>query len=726
MPVHESADLELLPKLIAQGFREKGIEKLTPPQQEALAKGLLNGENIVVVAPTASGKTLIGEIALVNAFLKNRKGVYTTPLKALAYEKYEEFKFWERYGIKIGISVGDYVVTQEEIENLGSFDIIITTYERLDSIMRKKPDWLKRVGVIVIDELHMLGDESRGHIVEMIAIRSKLLGIQIVGLSATIGNAEEIASWLNAKLVKSDWRPVKLYEVPVYRARNRWVMVFPKELPLEGGSTIVEVEDLTKYWILKAIREGFNVLEFKYSRKAVEELAYMYAPIVCENLPQELKEELNSIAKGLKEELHDFEYEKLYPLIKCGTSYHHAGLSLNARRFIEQAFRERLIKYLAATPTLAMGVNLPARVVIVNTKYFSGRSTKRISILEYKQLSGRAGRPRYDPYGIVAVAKDADKLSEAKHYIEGVPESIESKLLDEKALRKHVLSIIASGEAITLNDILKFFRESFSASKVPHYILEDRIRRTVLLLEELSMIKSDKDAHQVNIAKYRPTKLGIATSWLYVDPITSFAIIAGLADKDSVPDLYYLSLIGITPDFADIHLNKAVYDWYENYVLDLELNGEVPPQSLEHRLRDPDVDWLRGCLVGLILHAWIEEVPERTIVERYGVELGDLAVIKDTAEWLLFAAYTIAKTVGFDSHSKRLRILLERVRHGVKEDALDLVQLRYVGRVRARILIQHGIKSVKDIVEKQSLVISILGEGWGRKIVEEAKKMLNK
>jgi len=712
----------LLPKLIVDGLREKGVTHFTPPQQEALEKGVLSGENIVVVAPTASGKTLIGELALVNAFLRGKKGIYTTPLKALAYEKYDEFKLWSKFGLKIGISVGDYIVSQEEIENLGDFDIIVTTYERLDSILRKRPHWINKVGTIVIDELHMLGDESRGHSVEMIAIRAKLLGIQIVGLSATIGNPEEVASWLGAKLVKSDWRPVKLYEIPTYKSRHSWTMVMPRGLDPSSPSKI-DVDDLTKYWIMRAINEDFNVLEFKYSRKAVEDLAYMYAPVVCENLPTKEKNELSSLAKELKEQLHDFEYEKLYPLIRCGVSYHHAGLSYNARRFIEQAFRDRLIKYLAATPTLAMGVNLPARVVIVNAKYFSGRSTKRISILEYKQLSGRAGRPKYDPYGIVVVAKDLSKLSDAKSYIVGKPEGIESKLLDRGALRKHVLSVIASGEATTHSDIVKFFSQSFSALRMDKTVIEDRIKDTLLTLEELSMIKTAQTSRIHHLA-FAPTKLGIATSWLYVDPITSFTIVVGLAGKTAVPELYYLSLIGMTPDFSDIHISRSVYEWFEDYAFDLELRGEVPPQSLEYKINDPEVDWLRGCLVGLILRDWIEEVPERTIVERYGIELGDLTVIKETAEWLLYAAHIITKTVGLDNHSKKIESTLERVRHGVKEDALELVQLRYVGRVRARLLLQNGIRSIRDVVSKQNIVLNILGEGWGKKIIEEANKVL--
>lgn len=709
-----------LPSLIARGLIDRGITKFTPPQLEALSKELLDGENIVVVAPTASGKTLIGEIALVNSYLKNRKGIYTTPLKALAYEKYDEFRFWEKYGIKIGISVGEYIVTQEEIERLGVYDIIVTTYERLDSILRKRPPWIYKVGTIVIDELHMINDKNRGHIVEMIAVRAKMLDIQIIGLSATVGNPEEIAVWLNAKLVKSNWRPVKLYEIPTYRNRNNWIMIIPKDLESLFQSSLINVDDITKYWILRAVNEGFNVLEFKYSRKAVEELAYTYAPVVCKNLPEYDREKLNNITKQLKDHIYDFEFEKLYPLIRCGVSYHHAGLSYNARRFIEQAFRDRLIKYVAATPTLAMGVNLPARVVIINTRYFSNGSSRKIGVLEYKQLSGRAGRPQYDPYGIVIIAKDISKLSEAKSYIESNPENIDSKLLEESALRKHVLAVLASSEATTLHDLVEFFSNSFSGMKLSKDVIMEKIKKVLLLLEELSMIKS----RQLDTTQYSVTKLGLTTSWLYIDPITSFIIVKTLTDKQIANELYYLSLIAITPDFSDIYISKSVYEWFEDYIYDLEANGEIPSSILEYKIKDSGIDWFKGCLLGLILRDWIEEVSEKTIVERYNIELGDLAVIKETAEWLLYSSYIIAKVTGLDAHVKKLETLLERVKYGVKEDALDIVQLKYVGRIRARILLQNGVASIKDIIDREELVLKLLGEGWGKKIIEEAKKII--
>jgi helicase len=707
-----------LPSIIVKGLKDKGISNFTPPQLEALQHGLLNGSSIVVSAPTASGKTLIGEIALVNAVLNGFKGIYTSPLKALAYEKFNEFKIWEKYGVKITISMGDYEVTDEELTRLENYDIIVSTYERLDSIMRRNPSWMKKIGVVVIDELHMIGDENRGHIVEMIAMRAKSMGIQIIGLSATIGNSEEIAQWLGAKLVKSNWRPVKLYEFITYSlgGSKGWIIHIPKDFTDTDIDIPKIVNDITEYWILKAVREGFNVLEFKYSRKAVEELAARYSSILCNNLSNNDKEQLNLLLKELRERIADFEYEKLSPLIKCGASYHHAGLTPEARRFVEEAFRDRLIKYIAATPTLAMGVNLPARIVIINTKFFNGKNMVRIPVIEYRQLAGRAGRPQYDPYGIVIVAKDAKSQNEAMYYIRGNPESLQSVLWSNEALRRHILAVIVSGEANTLSKLLMFFSNSFATSKMNRTIIESKIEKTVALLEELNMISSKSIDEEII---FIPSKLGVVTSRLYVDPITSYIIVKGLTENKKASELYYLTLIGMTPDFSDVNISKGVYEYYSQLIDNYELHNEVPPESLEFEINDPKIDWIRGFIIGLILKDWINEVPEREILERYGIEAGDLRVIKENGEWLSYAASMIAKTIDAPSHSKYLKMLNERLRHGVKEDALELVRLRYIGRVRARILLNYGIKSVEDIIKRKDEVVKLLGEGWGEKIVKE-------
>lgn len=710
---------DMLKDIVIEGLKEKGYTSFTPPQVEALQTGFLQGGNLVVCAPTASGKTLIGEIALINAFLNGFKGIYTTPLKALAYEKYNEFSFWGKYGARIAISMGDYEVTEEEVKRLGQYDIIVATYERLDSILRRRPYWIKNVGVIVIDELHMLGDESRGHIVEMIATRAKILGIQVIGLSATIGNPEEVASWLNAKLVKSFWRPVQLYEAPTYRTSDgSYVMFFP--IGLNGSESPVVVDDVTRYWIERAAKEGFNVLEFKYSRKGVEELAEQYRDVVCSYLSDDEKRRLEALAQEMRAELPDFEYEKLEHLIKCGVSYHHAGLTPEARRFIERAFRDRMIKYLSATPTLAMGVNLPARVVIINSYYYSGGGREKISVLEYKQLAGRAGRPQYDPYGIVVVAKDARHVKEAEYYIKGFPEPITSTLLSESALRRHTLAVIASGEANTLNDIITFFSNTFAAMKMGRDVLSKKISRILDLLEELNMVRVRRATSNT---LYEATRLGVATSMLYIDPLTTAIIVEGLRRSEKASELYYLALIGMTPDFSDVNIGRGIRKAYYDLIDSYALSNQLPDEELEQLFADRKIDWVRGAVIGLILTDWVNEVPERRILEKYGIEAGDLRVVKENGEWLTYSAAVIANTLNMQRHSKELFKLVERVKHGVKEDVLELVKIRYVGRVRARIMMNNGIRSIEDVVNKGHIVLRLFGDGWGRKIVEEARKM---
>ncbi|MEM1765692.1 MAG: DEAD/DEAH box helicase, partial [Zestosphaera sp.] len=160
-----------LPNEVVEALRRRGITILTPPQAEAIKKGLFEGRSLVVVAPTASGKTLVGELALINTWLSGGKGIYVSPLKALAEEKYEEFKFWSSLGVRVGITTGDYDNPGEELKR---YDWIVATYERMDSVFRLKPSWLNEVKTIVIDELHMVGDEDRGPIVELLAVRSLL------------------------------------------------------------------------------------------------------------------------------------------------------------------------------------------------------------------------------------------------------------------------------------------------------------------------------------------------------------------------------------------------------------------------------------------------------------------------------------------------------------------------------------------------------------------------
>jgi helicase len=196
----------------AYTYLKDKVEELRPSQEKSVKAGLFDRKNLLVCTPTASGKTFVAELAFLHA-MKNDLGktIYIVPLKALASEKYKQFK--ERYGdiAKIALSIGN---TDSAEPYLDQFDLIITTSEKFDSLIRHHTPWLNKVSTLVVDEIHLLNDASRGPTLEVVItlLREVIKNIHIIGLSATIGNPKELATWLNAELVIDTWRPVQLHE----------------------------------------------------------------------------------------------------------------------------------------------------------------------------------------------------------------------------------------------------------------------------------------------------------------------------------------------------------------------------------------------------------------------------------------------------------------------------------------------------------------------------------
>lgn len=191
-------------------LERENITELRPAQEKAINKGLLDNKSLLVCTPTASGKTLVAEIAAMQSILnKVGKAIYIVPLKALANEKYKEFKRKYSHLCNITISIGDLDKAEPYLDK---YDLIITTSEKLDSLLRHHSPWLKDVNTIIVDEIHLLNDISRGPTLEILLTMLKriLKKIQIIGLSATIGNPSELAEWLDAELIIDNWRPVEL------------------------------------------------------------------------------------------------------------------------------------------------------------------------------------------------------------------------------------------------------------------------------------------------------------------------------------------------------------------------------------------------------------------------------------------------------------------------------------------------------------------------------------
>ena len=491
MNIQELSKQYSLPEKLVEILLASGIQTLHPPQVDAIKKGVLNKKNLVMAVPTASGKTLIAELCILKTILnEGGRALYICPLKALASEKFQDFKKkYEQLGVTIGIATGDL---DSPSQHLNRYHIVIATPEKVDSLLRSKASWLiNNLSVVVIDEIHTLDDESRGPTLEILITRIKQMksDIQILALSATISNAKEIAGWLNAELTYSQWRPIPLKEGVYYNERihfnNDSVRIIKEEEP----------DDLSKL-TLDTLRGGGQVLIFVNSRRSAQASARELSPSISGILKPEEKKILTQLAKEISDEPSATKVcKKLADCIKLGTAFHHAGLKPKQRQLVEDNFKKNIIKVISSTPTLAAGVNLPARRAIIRDckRYASGLGSVYISTSEYKQCAGRAGRPQYDDYGeAVLMAKSLSEQNTLyEKFILATPEPVTSKLGTESALRIHVLSSIASGYVHDINGMFEFINQTFLAYQHQGLNLLDLISQIFEFLSQNGFIEKN-------------------------------------------------------------------------------------------------------------------------------------------------------------------------------------------------------------------------------------------
>ena len=672
-----------IPPSTIEFLQKNGYVNLYPPQEKTVKAGLLEGKSILVSAPTASGKTLIAILAIIRHLSEKRgKIVYLSPLKALASEKFNEFKKLGSVDIcknlKIQISTGDFDASEK---NLGQNDILVLTNEKMDSIIRQGAEWIDQISLVIADEVHLLGDDDRGPTLEIVLTKLKLLPKkpQILALSATVTNADEIANWLECKLVHSEWRPVPLSE-GVY------------------DQGVVTMQDNKKYEIQTSIRgpsvdlgldslnNGGQAILFAETRTRSVSLATKTSEAVSQTLNNEEKETLEKISQKILDDNEHTELVKtLASLIKNGVAFHHAGLNSNCRDLIESEFRNKRIKILASTPTLAAGVNLPARRVVIAslTRYDAKYGTnKPISILEYKQLCGRAGRPQYDKYGEAIIVGNSNGDEIFDYYINGTPEPISSKLTGDKALRIHLLSFVSTNPGIKRDDIVEFFSKTLSGSQERKTTIKFHIQISLRYLESEDLVKQKGD-------RYIATEFGKKTSTLYIDPLTAVLFRKSLERVSTKGHaLGLLHLITISEDFfPKFSLRNKDYEFVgtmiENYADQL-----IEPIS--------EYDCNRSLLA---MHAWINESSEIFLSDNFGIESGDMHRMAETADWLIHALYEIAKLEKKDEILTEIDSLRSRVVYGIKGELVDLVQIKGIGRVRARILFKNGIKTTEDLTK---------------------------
>ena len=684
-----------MPESVKKVILRSGISELYPPQEEAVQAGVLEGKNLILASPTASGKTLIAELCgLKHVLEKNGKVVYLSPLRALANEKFDEFKKYtsirkaDGKRVNVGISTGDFDSSDSW---LGKYDVIVTTNEKADSLLRHRVKWMDDISLVVADEVHLLNDGDRGPTLEVVLARLMQINpmIQVLALSATIHNVDEIASWLKAAYVITEWRPVSLKEGVLFHEEIQYK---------DGDARKIEkkTRDTTINLVLNTIKTGGQVLVFTPTRKSSVALAKKIAAQTSKVLSKPAKRGLTREAErilSVGERTHIS--DSLAVVVESGTAFHHAGLAGAHRRLIENLFRQRKIKVLTATPTLAFGVNLPARTVIIQDyrRWEPGYGNYPIKVLEYKQMAGRAGRPKYDKVGesvlIAKVADEADYLMQ--NYVLARPERIWSKLAVEKIIRGHVLATIASDFAHTENGIYDFFGKTF-------YAYQYDVKAIKSIVAKILKYLYDEEMLELFGSEIYATRFGKRVSELYIDPLSGVEIRDSLQYKPTrLTELSLLHLIAHTTDMGPV-VRPYSRELDDLGVLMEERKDEFfveVPNEWDDRIAYEEL--LGEVKTALVLESWIEETSEEKLLERFRVQPGDLYRIIENAKWLLHATHELSRLAGNKEVLPLATELIERVAKGIKKELVPIVKLQGVGRVRGRIMFNAGFQKIEDI-----------------------------
>ena len=687
-----------LPEAFKQNITDKGIEFLYPPQYECIEKGLLDGADLLVAIPTASGKTLIAEMAMHAAIARGGMCLYIVPLKALATEKAHEFA---NKGAAIGVATGDY---DQKETRLGANDIVIATSEKVDSLLRNGTPWLSQVTCLVVDEVHLIDDESRGPTLEMVITKLRHVspGMQVIALSATIGNPRELAGWLRAELITSDWRPVDLREGICYR---NTIFFEDEEKEISAPA---KTEDINL--LLDCVADGGQCLVFVSSRRNAEGYAKRAATAL--KLEHAV---LESIAEKLEAAAETDMGRVLAACVRNGAAFHHAGMNRMQRTLVEEGFRSGFIKSISSTPTLAAGLNLPARRVIIRDylRFVGGEGMRPIPVREYRQMAGRAGRPHLDPYGeAILIAKSEYAVNDLyEEYVEAPDEDVRSGCGEQGILTAHILSLIATGFAKSRDELVAFLEKTFYAHQ---HTGKRALSRT--LDDALTFLTGAEMVTDLS-GMLHATEYGDLTSRLYIDPHSAEMITTALREEGEITDLALLQLLCMTPDMFTLYVKKNDLGMLEKFFYDHEdeFRTEFSYDEME--------DFFRSLKTAMLLSDWMDETGDDTICTRYGVGPGDIHNAVEGVGWLLHASGRLARLFG-PEHRSGVEETTLRVRHGIRRELIPLVRVRGIGRVRARRLFTNGITDPETLAAADpAMVGSIVGGKTAESIIRAAKTM---
>lgn len=619
-----------LPESVVSAYRDRGITSLFPPQREAVDAGLLSGVDIVAAVPTASGKTLLAELGMLSS---DGLALYVVPLRALAHEKARTFAALP--DTEVVVTTGDVT---SDVSSVGDADIVVATSEKINAVLRTGPDWVSRLDCVVIDEFHLLGDDERGPTLEMTvaSLRAVVPSIQTIALSATVANADVLADWLGAHLVDTEWRPVEL---------RRGIAVDDAIRFEDGAQVQIESavgESVTARLVDAATSGDGQCLVFVHSRRAAESLADDLAGIEVGSAVSVEAEIRGTARTSTGEDLAD--------AVGHGVGFHHAGLRHTHRTMIEDAFRSGALDVVCATPTLAAGVNLPARRVVVRDhRRYTGDGWSPLPVLDVHQMFGRAGRPGLDPVGEAVLVADSreDGRTLRDRYLDGVPEPVTSSLATQDALRTHVLGAVAGGIAPTRSALLDVLGGTFYAFQADEGTLVDVAD---LVLDDL--VGEDLLARDDGLAV---TGLGRVVAEQFIDPHTGSAFVtklASLPDVSGVTRRTILEIACATSAVEGFYLGSDDHGPTHRYARRHAAEFVTDPQSLGMEY----AEWLRAVKTTQVFADYLDGASEASLTDDHGIGPGDLRVTGERLTWVVGALAAVADHVDSE-YTEEIRVV---------------------------------------------------------------------
>jgi len=699
-------------------LKEKYGAELLPIQERAFKEyQILNGSNFLISAVTSSGKTLVGEILALHYGSKGKRVFYLVPTKALAEEKFEQFREdYERAGIQTVISTHDRREYDERIEGR-RFHIAIIVYEKLHSLLVGNPKLINDIGLVLVDELQYLTDEERGPVLEILLTRILLnpKQPQLVGLSAVLGKSEVLSQWLRAKMIREEKRPVELRQGVFFDGKFHY---------REFNSGIVGEEEWSP---LKSEREAGQYVEtakFLAEDKGEQTIIFLPDKPTTEALAHHLCHALNlPPASGAISEMGGLEEsvsrDMLLTFLNAGVAVHNADLSWEERDIVERYTRQGEIRVLCTTTTLAVGLNLPMKNAIVaplRWKYFRDTrslSKERILVSDYENMGGRVAR-----YGFVSdfgralfvTASYVDHKFYTDHYVKGPIEEM-TPALNRREMDRHILNLVASEICRDAGEIKTFLKSTFTGRSLWNTEMTDAdydkvIEETIVLSVKWGLI--DKTAKDRLI----PTPLGknTAAKGIALETAVFFLEFLNNADPRNVSDFETLMLLAMSHDAVPVYiplkrnergqggylyeLKKAIHDSME----------ETKPvfQSVWKITGMLSQEKERAVKKALMMNRWISPAETKEIENSYEVFSGAIKRVGEDFSWLAETLASLAKEIRWDPQAiARIEKLSQRLIYGVTEKGLALssIRLRGLGRTYINRLITEGYDTPEAVAD---------------------------